>query len=208
MKTNHDRTHLIRLCRRLTYLIALLQKKKPGTAYTEAEIRAISRFPGGSQFNGILDCVNALSTNIQLVPLLSEARRRDAIFYLKLLLNWARRLLTLIEEGEVKELQAISKELKRYDIENIKRNKLKSGKNKEFQQFIAQLLKSMGVLNDQADSNNSKVTKLYLHLISHYISHKQKLAQTKEEYAFLAISGYMLYARNLELIPLLETRKR
>ncbi len=207
MKTNHDRTFLIRLSRHLTTLLALLQKKKPDTAYSKAEIRAFSEFSRKELFMGILYCVRGLHTQLYAIPFLIGAKPADIIFYIQNQIAWADRLFILIDNLEPELLQVISKKLKKYDIENVNRNRLPSSKNIGFEKLIQQFLEHGNIITEHTFLENLKLIELYIPLFRYYYSHRKQLGNTKEEYIFLAISEYILNARNLEIIFLLNAKR-
>jgi hypothetical protein len=90
---DREYTYLNTLQNRLKRLLALMAKEKPDSAYSKAEIRAFASFPVDCETNVFSKATKEIQKSVLLIPLLSKAQRKDATYFLELLLSRSQDLL-------------------------------------------------------------------------------------------------------------------
>src|ERR1700733_12657518 len=120
MKRSPEQAYLTLLSKRLRKLLRILQMKKPGSGYTNAEIQAFSSFPTNEDVHGLLECVQSQQRDNWLVQYALKAKHTAALYYLQLKLSIISRLLKILNEVEREEITAVQRELRRIDLETIK----------------------------------------------------------------------------------------
>jgi len=82
MKNPDHIENLTIILKEVNNLLKLLEKQKPGSVYSETEIRAFAAFPQIAVTSGS-KALQVIQKEELLIPLLERANREDAIFFLK-----------------------------------------------------------------------------------------------------------------------------
>ena len=202
-----DQMYLERLSKSLQSLLKRLNKGKPGSAFTKAEIRALSDFTIDAP-TGLSGFVRHFHNGLWLIKELPKAKRSSVLYYIQMLYSHALRSLSLLNEGDIKKLNVVQKELKANNVMVMKRRTYISKKDEGFEKMILKFLKTGGKFNDHIYKNIAMLPGMYLELLDYYLKHKKDILGTKQWYDFLAISNYMLFGIKLEILLLQRLKRR
>jgi len=206
MKTT-DQVYLEKLLKSLQSLLKQLNKGKPGSAYSEAEIRALSHVNLEAP-KGLSSFVRTLNNQLQLIHTLPQTKRTSAIYFLQQLLSSVQRLSAVLKIIEIQKLNRVQKELTANNVMDMDRKKLAPMRDNVFEDMIVQFLKAGDKFNDHIYMNIAMLPGLYLLILEYYLKHKKNISGTRQWYDFLVISNYMLNGIKLELLLLERLKKR
>ena len=201
-----DQIYLERLSKSLQSILKRLNKGKPGSAFTKAEIRALSEFTIEAP-KGLSGFVRVFHDGLWFIRETPKAKRSSVLFYIQMLHSHTLRLLDLLKTIEIKKLNVVQRELKANNVMEMKRKNYISKKDLVFEKMILKFLKAGGEFNDHIYKNIAMLPALYLPLLDYFLVHKKDISGTKQWYDFLVISNYMLRGIKLEVL-LLKRLKR
>jgi len=207
MKRSNDELYLEELSKRLQGLLMHINTEKPGSAFTQAEIRALSDFPVPLPTH-VLPCVRSLHAEAKLIAHATAGKPKSVIFFIQMLQSSIRRILFLLKESDVKKLELVEQELNANKVDDIERKELDGKADTAFETMLLGFLRAGDVRNDNIYENVSMLPELYLPLLDYYFEHAKEIAGKRQWHDFLAISNYMLYGRKLELLELQRLIKR
>jgi len=207
MKKNNDQIYLERLIKRLERLLKLLEKRKPGSAYSKAEIRAFVEFNIVAP-KGLLQFVRLLHNETRRIAELPTAHRDSSIFYIQMLHSLALRQYHLLMEGDIQKLKKAQSELRANNVMYMDRDRYIPLKDEEFDKMIVSFLNKGGKFHDNIYSKIARLPGMYLLLLDYYLHHKKEISGTRQWYDFLVISNYMLNGIKLEILLVQKLKKR
>ena len=203
-----DQMYVDRLIKLLQSLLKHLKRKKPSSAFSTAEIRALSNFGNRNAPKGSLAFVQSLDTQTSFIPLLRDSARSSIIYFIQTVLTKALRLSDILRHGDPKKLKLVIRELKAHNIMEMERKSLNPQKDRYFEELIVGFLNKGNNFNDHNFKNIAMLPGMYLELLDHYWRHRIEISTTRQWYDFLVISNYMLYGMKLELLQLQKLKKR
>ena len=207
MKKNSDQIYLERLYKSLQSLLKRLNKGKPGSAFTKTEIRAFLDFNIDAP-KGLSGFVRKFHDGLWLIREAPKAKRSSVLFYIQMLHSHALRLLSLLNQGDIKKLNVVQKELKANNVMEMKRRNYVHKKDEVFEKMILRFMKEGGEFHDNIYKNIAILPALYFELLNYYLKHKKDISGTKQWYDFLVISNYMLFGIKLEILLLQRLKRR
>lgn len=206
MNKTADQIYLERLSKSFQRIFTIFNKRKPGSTYSQAEIRALLNF-NIEVPTGLSGFVKSLHKEAKLIPEVLKGERRAGLFYLQMLNSLTLRLLHFAKKGNVNKLKYISRELNEHDVMKMERKSLDKRKDKVFEGMIVSFLKTGKAFKDHVYKNIAMLPDIYISLLDYYISHKEEISGTRQWYDFLVISNYMLYGIKLEVLILKKLKK-
>ena len=207
MKKNSDQIYLDRLIKSLERLLKILKKGKPGSAFTKAEIRALSNFTIEPP-TGLTGFVRKFHAGLWLIREVPKAKRPSVIYYFQMLHSLALRQFHLLKEGDIQKLKKAYSELRANNVMYMDRKRCIPFKDEQFDTMIVKFLKTGGKFNDHIYKNIAMLPGMYVSLLDYYLNHKKDISGTRQWYDFLAITNFMLNGIKLEILLIQKLKIR